>query len=182
MKIWHLNFELDQFDNLIPERGFTVDEIKTFDGKSHLDKWNPIKVKRMEPEKRLELGDAPGCTFPVFSKKAIKCLEPLIRNNVEILPLDFDEGEYFGINVTTVLDAIDYEKTVYKTFRDGKRILAFKKYAFIPEVVMNTPIFKISDEKTRYAFVSDEFKQIVENNDLKGFKFVLVWDSVNWKA
>ena len=75
------------------------------------------------------------------------------------------------------MDAIDYEKSVYKTFRDGKRILAFKKYAFIPEVVMNTPIFKISDEKTRYAFVSDEFKQIVENNNLKGFKFVLVWDS-----
>ena len=176
MKIWHLNFELDQFDNLIPEREFTVDEIKSFDGRSHLNKWNPIKVKRMEPEKGLDLSDAPGFNIPVFSRKAMECLYPLISNNVEILPLDFDEGDYFVINVTTVLDAIDYEKSVYKTFRDGKRIMAFKKYAFIPEVVKNTSIFKISDEKTRYAFVSDEFKQIVEKNNLTGFKFVLVWD------
>lgn len=33
--------------------------------------------------------------------------------------------------------------------------------------------------KTRYAFVSDEFKQTVEKNNLLGFKFKLVWDSEN---
>lgn len=40
-------------------------------------------------------------------------------------------------------------------------------------------MFKILDEKTRYAFVSDEFKQTVEKNNLLGFKFKLVWDSEN---
>ena len=63
----------------------------------------------MEPEKGLELSDAPGFTIPVFSRRAWECLEPLISKNVEILPLDFNEKEYFGINVITVLDAIDYD-------------------------------------------------------------------------
>ena len=110
MKIWQLNFELDEYDNLIPVREFTAEEIQSFDGRSHLSQWKPVRVKRMEPEKELELSDAPGFTFPVFSRRAWQCLEPLISKNVEILPLDFNEKEYLGINIITVLDAIDYKK------------------------------------------------------------------------
>lgn len=177
MKIWQLNFELDEYDNLIPVREFTAEEIQSFDGRSHLSQWKPVRVKRMEPEKELELSDAPGFTFPVFSRRAWQCLEPLISKNVEILPLDFNEKEYLGINIITVLDAIDYKKSIYKTYRDGIRIMVFKKYAFLPTVIRNVSIFKISDERTRYAFVSNEFKQTVEKNNLSGFKFKLVWDS-----
>ena len=93
--------------------------------------------------------------------------------------VDFNEKEYFGINVITVLDAIDYEKSIYKTYRDGKRIMAFEKYVFLPTVIEDVSMFKILDEKTRYAFVSDEFKQTVEKNNLLGFKFKLVWVSEN---
>ena len=114
--------------------------------------------------------------FPVFSHRALDCLKPLIEPNIEILSLDFDGGNYFGINVTTVLDAVDYEKSIYKTFRDGKRIMSFKKYSFIPSVVDGVPIFKITDEKVRYAFVSDAFRDIVEKNKLTGFLFRQVWD------
>ena len=179
MKIWQLNFELDDYDNLVPINEFTVEEIQSFDGRSHLRQWKPVQVKIMEPEKGLELSDAPGFTIPVFSRRAWECLEPLISKNVEILPLDFNEKEYFGINVITVLDAIDYEKSIYKTYRDGKRIMAFEKYVFLPTVIEDVSMFKILDEKTRYAFVSDEFKQTVEKNNLLGFKFKLVWDSEN---
>lgn len=177
MKLWKLNFELDKYDNFIPVKKFTVEEIQSFDGRSHLNQWTPVRVERMEPEKGLDLGDAPGFTFPVFSRRALECLESLISKNVEVLPLDFDENEYFGINVITVLDAIDYDKSIYRTYRDGKRIMAFQKYVFLPEIVRDTPIFKISDEKTRYAFVSDIFRETVIKFNLSGFKFELVWDS-----
>ena len=50
---------------------------------------------------------------------------------------------------------------------------------FLPTVIEDVSMFKILDEKTRYAFVSDEFKQTVEKNNLLGFKFKLVWDSEN---
>lgn len=136
-----------------------------------------VKVKRMEPEKGLDLGDALGFTIPVFSKKALDCLLPLIENNIEILKLDFDGGDFYAINVTKVINAINYEKSKYKTFRDGRRIVLFNKYAFEPEIVIGISIFKIIDEPCRFAFVSDEFKEIVEKNKLKGFEFKLVWDS-----
>ena len=55
--------------------------------------------------------------------------------------------------------------------------MLFDKYVFIEEKVANIPIFKIVDEKRRDGFVSDEFKRIVEENNLRGFKFILVWDN-----
>jgi len=119
MKIWQLHFEVDKYDNLIPVREFTADEIQSFDGRKHKDIWKPLPVKRMEPEKELELSDAPGFTIPVFSKKAMEILRPLIQNSVEELELQFQEAEYYGINVTTVLNIFDYSKSKYRMFSDG---------------------------------------------------------------
>ena len=53
MKIWQLSFELDDYDNLVPIKEFTVEEIQSFDGRSHLRQWKPVQVKRMEPFLRL---------------------------------------------------------------------------------------------------------------------------------
>jgi hypothetical protein len=38
-------------------------------------------------------------------------------------------------------------------------------------------MFKIIDEPTRKAFVSDAFRDTVLNNNLTGFKFKFIWDS-----
>lgn len=51
MKIWKLKFELDEFDNLIPVKAFSAEEIWRFDGHALKKDWNPLPVKRMEPEK-----------------------------------------------------------------------------------------------------------------------------------
>ena len=178
MKIWQLLFEVDKYDNLIPVKGFTADDIQSFDGRKKKEFWEPLPVMRMEPEKNLELSDAPGFTIPVFSKTALEILRPLIQNSVEELELQFQEAEYLGINVTTVLDVIDYSKSEYRMYSDGKRIMAFQKYAFkICDELLSNNIFKIVDEPRRRAFVSETFKQAVEKNNLTGFRFKLVWDS-----
>lgn len=178
MRIWQLHFEVDKYDNLIPVKGFSADEIQSFDGRRKKETWKPLPVKRMEPQKKLELGDAPGFTIPVFSKKALEVLYPMIQNSVEILELQLSEEEFYGINVISVLDVIDYSKSQYRTFSDGKRIMAFQKYVFrMSEELVKNDMFKIIDERRRRAFVSDKFKQTVEENNLTGFKFKLVWDS-----
>lgn len=105
-------------------------------------------------------------------------MEPLIRDSAEVLELLFTEKEYFGINVTSVLDVIDYEKAQYIKFKSNDRIMLFTKYSFkMCDELKKHPIFKIIDEPRRGAFVSDKFKEIVEENELTGFKFELVWDS-----
>lgn len=178
MKIWQLNFDVDNYDNLIPDKEFSADEILSFNGTSKEKSWIPLKVKRMEPEKGLELGDAPGFIIPVFSEKALDILRPIIINSTEVLDLILEEGKYYGINVIAVLNVIDYSKSEYRMYSDGQRIMAFRKYAFIKkEELIKHHIFKIVDEPTRRAFVSDKFKSIVEDSSLTGFIFKQVWDS-----
>lgn len=42
MKIWQLNFEVDLYDNLVPVPKLSVEELQTFDGRSHLSHWSPL--------------------------------------------------------------------------------------------------------------------------------------------
>lgn len=178
MKIWKLDFEVDKYDSLVPAEDCTADDYAWFREPKRKENWKKLPVKRLEPEKNLSLGDAPGFNFPIFSKRAVDILWPVMKESVEKLELQFDEGEYYGINVITVLDVIDYSKSKYITFDDGKRIMVFQKYAFryCEEIIRNN-IFKIVDEPTCNAFVTEKFKKVVEENNLSGFDFILVWDS-----
>lgn len=176
MKIWHLNFELDEFDNLKFKKDIDIDEIQSYDGRQKLIEWTPLEVVKMEDKL---LSNAPGfySHLPVFDKKVLDVVGDLINDDVEILPLNCEHGNYFAINVVSVLDCINYEKSIYKTFRDGKRIMRFVRYEFISEKVIENHIFKIIDEPTRRPFVSDKFRQRILDSGLVGFKFELVWNS-----
>lgn len=176
MKIWHLDFELDEFDNLIPVKELSLDEIQSFNGSSKKKLWKSMDVKKMEDKK---LSNAPGfySHIPVFDKVTLETVKDLIDDYAEALQLSCTDGEFYLINVIEILNGIDYNKAQFKTFRDGKRIMRFEKYAFIEAAVNKKHIFKIIDEPLRKPFVSDEFRQRIEDNELKGFKFELVWDS-----
>ena len=174
MKIYKLNYDVDRYDSLIPLSGIT--DIPRFDGTRRKQIWKPVKVCRMEPEKNNPLGDAPSFAFPIYSSRAINILSNIIQDSVELLPLMCDEGEFSAVNIVNVIDAVDYQNSFFKTFRDGKRIMRFIDYSFIKEAVADNNIFKITDEVKNSGFVSETFKKKVEDNELKGFVFKLVWE------
>lgn len=177
MKIYKLWCDVDNYEGLIEEPFMSVDEWQSFDGRPKADGWKPIKVNRAHP-KKMKLSDFPYAFTNVFSLKAVNGLKTLIEDDVEILPLEFEEIQYFVINVTTVLDVIDYDRSEFETFDNSDRILAFDKYAFrLCDDLHQHNIFKLIDEPASYTFVNERFKDEVERNGLTGFKFELVWDS-----
>ena len=125
MKIWQLHFELDIFDNLIAKENFSTADSQSFDGRNKAEQWQPLELIRMEPNKNLPLSDAPGfrAHIPIFSKKTIEILTPLVLKDIEILPLIFNENDFFLINITTVLDCINYEKSKYIKFPTSGKIM-----------------------------------------------------------
>ena len=179
MKMWMLDFEVDEYDNLVTVHHMGLEEMRSYDGRRKKRGWQPLAVRRMEPEKGLALSNAPGFAshIPVFDDKALEVLLPLIKNEVEVLPLAFSERNFYAINITTVLDCIDYDKSQYRTYSDGKRIMVFERYSFKEKLIKNKSIFKIIDEPLRNPFVSDEFRDLVISSGLTGFEFKLVWDS-----
>jgi hypothetical protein len=178
MKIWKLTADVNNYDSMMADdSNYDYTEV-TLDGTSRADGWEPVKLKRMYG-KGLPLSDFPHYYGdPIMSEKAINVLAPIIKDSVEYLPMMFDEKNYTMVNVIKVVNVVDYDKAVYKTFSDGKRILAFRKYIFrICDDLLNNDIFKLVDEPRRAPFVSDRFKKYVEDNNLTGFEFELVWDS-----
>lgn len=181
MKIWKMDFELDQYDNLVPTNQMSIEEIKSYDGRIKAKSWNDMQVTRMEPEKKLKLSNAPGfyAHIPVFDKKSIETLHNFLDETIEVLKLKCEDGDYYLINILNVLDCIDYEKSIFKTFKDEKRIMRFIKYHFKKDCIDGYDLFKIKDEPLGNPFVTDAFRSAVIDAKLTGFKFKLVWDSEN---
>ncbi|MGH9962797.1 MAG: imm11 family protein [Pyrinomonadaceae bacterium] len=133
----------------------------------------------LEGYEDLPLGDFPlmALHVPVFSERAVALLQPVLIENGELLPLSCNEGSYFAYNVTTVLDALDVEKSSVIRFTDGG-IIDITRHEFFPTKVTSL-IFKIPQMPRMDVFVTDEFQEAVSRHDLKGFDFKLVWKSTS---
>lgn len=174
MKIWHISADVNNYNNIVTTNKNDSDKLE-FNGGHLLDRWQTMKVKEIRTKKE---GDYPSLlpNIPVLSEKALNVLQELIEPSVEVLPLSCGRKTYNAINVVDVIDCINYKKSEYRTFASSGRIMLFTKYSFIPDLIREKHIFKIIDEPGRRPFVSDKFKQLVEENGLLGFEFDLVWD------
>ena len=179
MKIWELELDWDKYDNLQPVVDWSLEMIRSFDGRKKLQEWEPIEVERLEPEKGLDLADNMWIStpVPVFSEKAKQLVEGILGDTVEFLPTISTEGEFWLVNVTTVLDCVDYEKSEIIRFKSSGRIMDIKKFVFFEEKVKGIDMFKIKEMPLQFPFVSDRFKELIESSDLTGFGFRLLWDS-----
>lgn len=178
MKIWEMSSDANNYDNFTLCNKSDWDRLLAygFDGKSIKCTWTVFRVEELESIRK---GDMP-CLFgsiPVFSFRAVEGLREYLDNSAEILPISYDKGEYFIINVTNVIDCVDYEKAEVKRFKSSGKIMRFIKYAFKHEAIKNEHIFKISEFSKSAVFVSDDFKNDILNHGLEGFLFSEVWDS-----
>jgi hypothetical protein len=166
---------------------------KLFRGSSVIHIWEPIQVESEENliywEPPLPFGDLSmvhGSFEPVFSHRAVNALSNLLEGNGELLPLNCAEGEYYLFNTTRIVDALDEEKTEFKPYSEVDPDMAYQdddphspvitSPAFYPEVVADLTVFKIP---LRYPFggtlFTDKFVQRVQETELKGFAFELLW-------
>ncbi|MBJ8092150.1 imm11 family protein [Bacillus cereus] len=190
MKIWQLKSLFDNYQSF-QLLNLKEDRKKYFDGKIDLaiklsDSWGGIFIECVEGDKQSDKqSDCPmfwgELGTPMISRKAKEILEPLICNNVEFLPLihDVTSEVYYLINVLNTVDAINYNKAVLEKLSTGL-IIGFEKYAFLANRVEGQIIFKTFLNQRLHSstvLVSDEFRNTVLENNLKGFEFVELWDS-----
>jgi hypothetical protein len=138
--------------------------------------WKPVRAEWIEED--ITMGkpksDFPTLgTTPVFSQRAVDTLLDLLVENGEILPLEVEGESYFAYNVTRTLDALDQDRSVIVRYPTG-RILDVTRYAFLPEKLDGSPIFRLPQFRGR-AFVTDEFAARVRDGELTGFALVEVW-------
>lgn len=120
--------------------------------------------------------------IPVFSRRATDTLGTMLTENGMLLALSTDVGEYFGFICMTKLNALDLQKTRLRRKNPNERSDLIEYYAFDPSVLTNATIFRIPEQPNTY-FVTDVFKERVEQSKLNGFHFIPVWplpETSNW--
>jgi len=70
-----------------------------------------------------------------------------------------------------MVDCVDYENSEIQGYESGA-IMRFKKYVIHKELLQGIHIFKIPDLRNSEVFVSEEFVNRVQENQLEGFEFI----------
>lgn len=170
-----------RFDVVTKDDRWTLNE--SFRGVPYpRDRWVPFKVVRSPSTPgnlSKPLGDRAGIDFKndpmVLSRRALDVLLPHIGTAGQALPLAFDEADYSLFNVTNVIDALDVERSDIDYFAAGGRVKYIKRYAFTSAAVGDQWIFKIPQQLSGFAFVTERFVQLVQSAGLTGFGFDLLW-------
>lgn len=177
MKIWKLGvsqgYQRVLFDNSMEEQDVIIN---CFYGETAGE--IPI-MKYKNNDGKYIVGDAFDLLSRVclISKRAMEVLKDIIGEKAEYIPgvhIELNEM-LFLVNVTNVIEALNYEKSSFTRFRTGK-ILRIDSYSFLEHLVLDQHIFKLKENRGS-IFVSDTFKNVVESNGLLGFSFEEVWNS-----
>ena len=148
--------------------------LEAFKSNSSLaDSWQPVDLVLSlgKGEKDKPIADfMSGFVSVAISGKALGVLTPSLLDQAECLPLNTDAGTYFALNVTAV-NCLDQGHSTLKLFSNSQRIMRVEKYAFYWEKLNGIHIFRLPELGISRLFVSDTFKQAVEENSLTGLLF-----------
>ena len=149
-----------------------------FHGESKLTEWTSINLETLY---KRTYNDFPDYVIgkPIISKRVKEAMDKdrLLEGEVEFLPLTNDNEELFMLNVVNVLDCVDYNRSEIGRFKDGSWA-RFNKLVFDPaKIPHGTCMFKIKETPGVQVFVTEKFKQWVEEHKFKGLSFSQVYDA-----
>lgn len=131
-------------------------------------------IRQQEDGTPRQYSDCPWClhTVLIVRDRALTSLRPLLERYGEILPLRCDEPVSL-FNATTILDALDEERSEIVRFDDGG-LLAIERHVFRPDVIGNCETFKLPGRASRIYLQETVVRRIGELG-LVGLAFDLVW-------
>lgn len=140
----------------------------------------PLVIEGEAPLSR-RLGDFPNhtsSTVLIFSRRAVDALRDLLGPDDEVLPLESELGEFYVVNVLTVLDCVDIDKCEVWRFPSSGRIGEIRRFEFFPERVTASIFQVIPFIGTGKYFARDDFVQRLQDAGLEGYYTKQVWPHV----
>ncbi|EDM29749.1 hypothetical protein LNTAR_18403 [Lentisphaera araneosa HTCC2155] len=184
MIIYRLKFDFNNCEWLYNVQSDRDEYI--FNGDSLSESWKTLNLYTDRPNSIKDLSKY-GVGVIVFSSKVLEndklltCLEL----GGELLPVEIEEvGKAYIYNITSVCNAIDSQKTIYRyALSDKPFAIGFEKPTFIKNRLSNSSIFKVPLTSKTEIYVqldgledsSFNFKKIIEESGIKGLNFTEVY-------
>lgn len=134
-----------------------------------------IEVDDYHPPKK---GGSDFCEYHgilAVNARAKTILYSLTANQVEFLPLNSQDGEYWLLNVLAIAH-FDSERSVLSYREDGS-VRGGKHFVFAQQELLGKHIFRIPAYNYSRIYASQEFRELVETHQLTG----LGWEVVEWE-
>ncbi|MDS0527698.1 hypothetical protein NNC19_18575 [Clostridium sp. SHJSY1] len=144
-----------------------------------INEWEGLELIKNDADK--PIGDCShswtnGSNF-LFSERAKEIINENFGEYIQLLPMIYEDKNFYIDNILNTVDCVDLDKSDLKIIM-GKYIVDVYKYV-LKENAKEFPIFKIYLDGVKVTvdtFVNDEFKKVIEDNNLEGFKFTEVFD------
>ncbi|WP_145333989.1 imm11 family protein [Paenibacillus xylanexedens] len=149
-----------------------------FHGESKINEWTVVNLETLKERRYIDFPDY-HIGKPVVSKRVKEKMEEegILASEVEFLPITNNDTELFLMNVTKILECVDYSRSDIGRFKDGSWA-RFNKLVFDPSKIPHgTCMFKIKETPGVQVFVTEKFKQWVEEHKFKGLNFSQVYDA-----
>lgn len=128
-----------------------------FKGQNLARDWQPAE---MQNYKRRKFNEFPYLIpeKPIVSQKVMQILKPHTLTEVEFLPLLHNEFELYLMNVTNILDCVDWQRSEAKWLYE-KYFMRFDKLVFdFAKIPKDTYLFKTEELATTKVFVTESFR------------------------
>ncbi|PCI36118.1 MAG: hypothetical protein COB50_05130 [Thiotrichales bacterium] len=136
------------------------------------------------PEKTVKIFDTlPIGTYPIFNKRAISILEQICPNDFQAFPITvinspkkkklepFENHDYFIINITNTVDAIDKDNSTLEYLTDGVTPYGVRKLALKPNAMLQHDLsrdgFLHSQKLVSYNLAIEFIKQEITGISFK---------------
>lgn len=176
MKIYAILFN-QSYENWDYKEGYDVLFLNTqFRGKKVIGINEPLKVETCFKGEKAEAGEISDIAnvgvIPIFKPHAKKLIEDYVKDLVEWVAFKHDiYGICYGMNALNVIDCIDEKRSKLTPHHFNE------KYEMKSKNIPFSLVFKIPNDKKLCVFCTEEFKNIIEDNRLKGLAYELIWES-----
>ncbi len=171
MKVYKLDLDVDNYRSyFIDETGLTDDDLLNFSTSEPLDFSDGCISFRLDDKKYKKIGDVFNCWDFIgilINDRARELFSKNEKINAQFIKFQDDINLF---NNLQIVDALDAEKSEFKYFED--EIMGVKKYVF--KQMDFPPLFQLTlpnGYAEIFYFVTDEFINLVNENNIKGFLF-----------
>jgi len=156
--------------------GLDVAEIH-WDDRPRASSWTPLAITHvveLEDGIKQEMGDFPmgnSCRIPLFSGRAWEVVSRRIDCQWEALPLVPPVcTQLYLIHVMETIDCVDLDRSEFYRYPSG-RVGRIQRFCLKPEKLEGKHIFKTPAESGHDLLVDDVFREVVQQEGLRGLSF-----------
>lgn len=184
MKIWELCADVDGFDGFtLVENSKKLELIDMFNGTKLAKIWTPMIVKYIngrnikgKPKRKGDLSHFLAGAY-IVNSIFVDELKGYVEDHAEFLPLIYKNKEYYLMNVTTIINCINHDKSEFEYSPSTGEVMWCKRYSFIEECLEGIHLFRTAEFPRASIFISDELKRRISESRLEGIRFIEVYDS-----